>query len=117
MEIAFPYRLDPLGTAQADADRHLRDQIEQVLFTAPGERVNRPDFGCGLLELVFESADDALAAALQWNVQAALQRFLGERLELETLRVDQADGKIVVQVSYFARHDPRRRVDTFVRER
>ena len=66
MNIAFPYRYDGRGrTAEVDDDRHVRDLIKQLLFTAPGERVNRPTFGCGLAHLVLEPLSDELATATQ----------------------------------------------------
>ncbi len=62
MNILYPYQFDNTGgTASTDDDRHIRDMIEQVLFTAPGERVNRPDFGSGIMQLVFEPNSDELA--------------------------------------------------------
>ena len=68
-ELGYPYRIDGRGrTAAAAQDTHIRDMIEQVLFTAPGERVNRPDFSSGLLRLAFEPNSDALAATLQFTV-------------------------------------------------
>ena len=77
-ELDFPYRFDGRGrTATADADDHIRDLIEQVLFTSPGERVMRPDFGSGMLALVFEPNSTALAATTQILVQGALQQHLG----------------------------------------
>ena len=79
MQLDFPYRIDARGrTAETDDDAHMRDLIEQVLFTAPGERVNRPTFGSGLLALVFEPNGEALAAATEHAVQGALQLWLGE---------------------------------------
>jgi phage baseplate assembly protein W len=72
----FPYRIDNLGrSAQTLDDGHLRDLIEQVLFTAPGERVMRPDFGCGLAQLVFEPNSSTLAATTQMLVQAGMQKM------------------------------------------
>ena len=83
MNIDFPLHLDGGGrTATTDDDDHIRDMIEQVLFTNPGERVNRPDFGSGLLQLVFAPNSTELAAALQFTIQAALQRWLGDLIEL-----------------------------------
>ena len=77
-QVDFPYRIDGRGrTATTSEDDHLRDLIEQVLFTAPGERVNRPTFGSGLLRLVFAPNGDALAAATQMTVQGNLQQWLG----------------------------------------
>ncbi|WP_346268221.1 GPW/gp25 family protein [Streptomyces sp. SCUT-3] len=76
-DIAFPFRTDSRGrTAHAPYDEHVRDMIEQLLFTSPGERVMRPDFGCGLLDLVFAPNSPELASALQLTVHAALQQWL-----------------------------------------
>ena len=73
MNVAYPYRIDSRGrTARADHDDHLLELIEQVLFTSPGERVNRPEFGAGLMQLVFAPNSDLLATAIQASVQAAL---------------------------------------------
>ena len=77
-DVDFPYHVDGRGrTATTDRDDHLRDLIEQVLFTAPGERVMRPDFGSGLLALVFEPNGPTLGATTQILVQGALQQQLG----------------------------------------
>ena len=74
MDVDYPYSIDGRGrTAETGEDDHIRDLIEQLLFTMPGERVNRPDFGCGLMQLVFEPNSPELAAALQFTVSAALQ--------------------------------------------
>ena len=76
-EIGYPYRVDSSGrTATSGRNDHIRHMMEQVLFTAPGERVNRPDFGCGLRQLVFAPASDELATATQYLVQAALQEAI-----------------------------------------
>jgi phage baseplate assembly protein W len=76
MEIRFPFGFNGRGrTAEADGDAHLRQLIEQVLFTYPGERVNRPDFGSGLMQLVFAPSGEELATAAQFLVQGALQRW------------------------------------------
>jgi phage baseplate assembly protein W len=81
VQLDFPYHLDGRRrTATTDATDHARDLIEQVLFTAPGERVNRPDFGCGLHRLVFEPNGPELAAATQMLVHGALQQTLADRL-------------------------------------
>ena len=89
VNVDFPYHVDGRGrTADADADDHLRDLIEQVLFTAPGERVMRPDFGSGLLALVFEPGGPELVATTQFLVQGALQRELGHLIAVESVEVD-----------------------------
>jgi uncharacterized protein len=97
----YPYRIDPRGrTALAGRDDHLRDLIEQLLFTHPGERVNRPDFGSGLLQLVFAPASVELAAALQLTVQAALERWLGDRIAVDGVEVAAEDSTLRVRVRY-----------------
>ena len=84
----FPFRLDSRGrAAETDTDDHIRDLIVQVLFTNPGERVNRPDFGCGLLQLVFMPNSDALATATQFTVQGALQRWLDDLIAIKDAEI------------------------------
>jgi len=73
------------------------------LFTGPGERVNRPDFGSGLLQLVFRPNSDELAAALQFSLQAALQRWLGDVIVLQNLQVNNQDELLTITLSYFNR--------------
>lgn len=118
MNIAFPYRVDGRGrTAEAEHDdAHLRDMIEQVLFTVPGERVNRPDFGCGLLQLVFASNSVELAATLQVLVQGALQQWLGDLLRIDEVQVDSVDATLSVQVRYTALRTQASRVASFTQK-
>jgi phage baseplate assembly protein W len=113
--VDFPYHLDVQGrSARTDPDDHVRDLIEQVLFTAPGERVNRPTFGTGLRQLVFAPADDELAAATQFLVQGALQQWLGDRITVEEVRAEAGDGDLRVAVRYRIKRTDERRVERFV---
>ncbi len=97
----YPFHFDATGrTATTEADDHVRDLIYQVLFTNPGERVNRPDFGCGLLQLVFMPNSDALAAATQFMVQGALQRWLGDVIQLESVKIENTEERLTVEVNY-----------------
>jgi Bacteriophage baseplate protein W len=101
MQIDYPYRIDGRGrTAATGEEEHVRDLIEQVLFTSPGERVNRPDFGCGLLQLVFAGNSEALAGAVQLTAQGALQQWLGERIEVSSVDVAADDARLTVTVVY-----------------
>jgi phage baseplate assembly protein W len=101
VDIDFPWHFDSRGrTAETDADDHVRDMVELLLFTNPGERVNRPDFGSGLLELVFGPNSPELAAALQFTMQAALQRWLGDLIEMKDLEVRSEDAMLLVSLSY-----------------
>ena len=90
-----PFAIDASGrTAVTGADDHVRDLIMLVLFTAPGERVNRPEFGCGLKQLVFAPASDALAAATQQLVHGALIRWLDRVIAVESVDVAVGDAEL-----------------------
>ncbi len=107
--IDHPFHFDNAGkTAATNADDHIRDMIYQVLFTNPGERVNRPDFGCGLRQMVFMPNNDALAAATQFLAQSALQRWLANEIKVESVLVDNNDSRLTVTVTY-VRRDNRQR--------
>ena len=101
MNVDFPYQIDGRGrTAEADRDNHIRDMIEQVLFTTPGERVNRPDFGTGLMQLVFAPNSDELAATLQMLIRSALQQWLGDRIQVDDVVAESHDSVLSVSVRY-----------------
>jgi phage baseplate assembly protein W len=116
MHIDFPFHFDGRGrTASTTDDDHIRDMIEQLLFTSPGERVNRPDFGSGLLQMVFAPNSTELAAALQFTTQAALQRELGDLIDLQTLEVTTEDSTLRVVVKYVVKRTGNARTENFVR--
>lgn len=116
MQINYPFHLDGRGhTARAGEEEHIRDMIEQFLFTNPGERVNRPDFGSGLLQMVFAPNSRELAAALQFTIQAGLQRWLGDLIELRSLTVESDEAALRVGVVYVLRRSGEQRVQTFAR--
>ncbi|MFC7310407.1 GPW/gp25 family protein [Streptomyces monticola] len=113
-DLAFPFRIDRRGrSAHADRDEHIRDLIEQVLFTSPGERVMRPDFGCGLLDLVFAPSSPELTSTLELSVQASLQRWLGDLIEVEALDVNSEENVVRVQLRYAVRATGAVREDVF----
>jgi phage baseplate assembly protein W len=111
-----PYGFDGRGrTATTGIDDHVRDLIEQVLFTTPGERVNRPDFGVGLSQAVFAPNSPELAATLRTLVQGALQQWLARWIDVEGVDIDVEDAVLRVTVSYVVRRTDERRVDVFAR--
>lgn len=110
----FPYHFDGRGrTAVTDAADHIRDLIEQVLFTSPGERVMRPDFGSGLLAMVFEPNSTAIAATTQMLVQGALQQYLGNLIAVQSVDVAAEEGTFSVSVKYAVLADGSVRLDSF----
>jgi hypothetical protein len=116
-EVGYPYRFDGRGRTAGVADRaaHVRELIEQLLFTAPGERVMRPDFGTGLMALLFGPASTNLAAATQMIVQSALQQWLSDEIEPQEVSVLAGEGSIEVIVRYVLRDTGEVRVDSFSR--
>lgn len=116
MNIDFPFHFGGNSrTAEADDEDHIKDMIEEFLFTNPGERVNRPDFGSGLLQMVFAPNSSELAAALQLTVQAGLQRWLGDLIEVRTLAVESKESTLKVLVQYAVRQTGAVTTETFER--
>ncbi|HEV2099013.1 MAG TPA: GPW/gp25 family protein, partial [Stellaceae bacterium] len=108
------FHIDGRGRTGTTAnDPHLREMIEQVLFTDLGERVNRPDFGCGLKRLVFMPNSQPLAAATQVLVKSALQKWLGDRIQVESVGVSAVDSTLTVTVAYTSITSGTRQVDQF----
>jgi Bacteriophage baseplate protein W len=117
MQLDYPFDFDSRGrTAETTGEEHIRDLIEQVLFTNPGERVNRPTFGSGVLQLLFAPNSQALAAATQMTVQGALQLWLGDVIQLEGVEVQSDDSKLEVLVRYTVRRNQKRETARFVRQ-
>ncbi len=101
MHIDFPYQFDARGrTAETTYADHIRDMVEQVLFTSPNERVNRPDFGCGILDLVQEPAGAEMQASLDLIIKTQLHRWLGDVIEPMEVRVNVTDSTILAIVKY-----------------
>lgn len=116
MNIAFPLRIDGRGrVAEATTEEHIRQAIEQVLFTMPGERVNRPTFGSGLMQLVFAPLSPEVATATQFLAQGALQEWLGDVIQVEGVRVEAEDARLRVTVQYLVQRTQQRRVAEFER--
>ena len=116
MEVDWPFHVDGGGRiGVTDRDDHVRDLVEQVLFTAPGERVNRPTFGTGLLSMVFGPNGSELATTTEFVVQGALQQWLGDVIEVEAVDVTSDDARLEVVVQYRVRRTSERRVDRFER--
>jgi phage baseplate assembly protein W len=104
VNVDYPFHFDARGrTAATDDDDHIRDMIEQLLFTNPGERVNRPDFGSGLLDLVFAPNSPELAAALEFSMRAAIQQWLGDVIDVQSLEVRSEDSTLRIELEYVVR--------------
>src|SRR5215510_12101821 len=116
MNINFPYQFDGRGrTAEASSlQDYVRQLVEQVLFTSPGERVNLPDFGSGLLQLTFAPNSVEMAAATQFTVQAALQKWLSNYIKVQSVVASADNEKLTVTVTYSLLNTDVTQVQTFV---
>lgn len=104
MNIDFPFHFDSRGrTAQTGENDHIRDMIEQLLFTGPGERVNRIDFGSGVLQLVHAPNRTELAATLRYTIEAALQRWMSDLIEIHRLEVTSSESTLRIELDYLVR--------------
>jgi len=116
MNIDFPFHIDSRGrSAECNDAAHVRDMLEQLLFTNAGERVNRPEFGSGLMQLVFAPNSPELAAALQFTMRAAIQQWLGDVLDLQLLEVRADDAVLRITIRYALRRTGEVRTDTIER--
>jgi uncharacterized protein len=114
LNIDDPFHFDSLGhTASTDDATHIKEMLEQLLFTNPGERVNRPDFGSGLQQLVFGPNSPELAAALQFTLQAAIQKWLGDLIVLKGVQVTSEDSTLTIFVSYVVQRTNEQQVAQF----
>jgi len=101
MNVKFPYSFDSTGhTAQTDLPGHINDMIEEILLTAPGERVNRPTFGCGVMQLIFAGNSDSLAAAQQQVIQSSLVQWLSDLIQVNAVYVAAEDATLQIDITY-----------------
>jgi len=114
MQIDYPYNLKNTGrTADSGYEDHIRDLIEQVLFTSPGERVNRITFGAGLLKLIFEPLSESIESSTFTFVQGALQQWLGDLIIIEGVEITKEESKLGVVVKYTIRKTQQSKTDKF----
>jgi uncharacterized protein len=115
MNLNFPYQFDGRGrTAEAATADYVTQLVEQVLFTSPGERVNLPDFGSGLLQLPFAPNSMEMAAATQFAVQAALQKWLSSYVKVQSVVASAQEAVLTVTVTYTLLGTDVTQVQTFV---
>jgi phage baseplate assembly protein W len=113
MHVAHPFGVDGRGrTAEANDEEYLRQLVEIVLFTLPGERVYRPDFGTGLTALVFEPNNDELRAAVEYLVHSGLQRWLGDLIQPEDVSVSHDGGSLAITIQYLVLRSRQRQAIT-----
>jgi len=116
LNVDFPLHFDSRGrTASPDESGHIRDMLEQLIFTNPGERVNRPDFGSGLLQLIFAPNSPELASTVQFTLQAAVQRWLGDIIDVQKIAVESVDSSLTIEIDYVIRRTREQQTATLTR--
>jgi phage baseplate assembly protein W len=106
--LGFPFRIDSSGRVHADGgDPLLRGKVLQLLLTAPGERVNLPEYGTRLKDVVFDPNNDVLAAATEFAIARALMRFLGEELQMDSVQIRSDGSELLVDIVYLRKADLR----------
>src|ERR1700749_2955495 len=100
MNVNFPYQFDGQGRTMDPLHNYVRQLVEQVLFTSPGERVNLPDFGSGMLQMVFAPTSPEIAAATQFTVQGALQKWLSGQIKVQSVVATSVESALTVTVTY-----------------
>lgn len=113
----FPFKIDDNGRSSVtNEEQHIKNLIEQILFTSPGERVNRPNFGSGLNQIIFEPNSDILAITIDTLIQSSLNLWLDHLIIVESVKVENKDSILEVTVKYTIRKNQRTNVTTFRRE-
>lgn len=113
LNLAYPVGVDVRAgrlLGETDEARHIDHLVRQVLFTAPGERINRPSFGCGLRRMVFAPNGTVSASLTRVAVFQALDQWLGDRIRVEAVEAEAQDEVLFVKVAYQLRATGERRV-------
>jgi phage baseplate assembly protein W len=116
--LAFPFHIGDLGApATAPRTTVIRQQLEQLLFTLPGERANRPTFGCGVQRLVFGGCSPEVAAAAEYIIRINVRDFMADVLKVDAVRVssDAEQATLFVDILYTLIETGEERADTFRR--
>jgi uncharacterized protein len=110
--IRYPFAIDKGFSKLAeetDYDRHVVQLIKQVLFTNPGERINRPDFGCGIRRMVFAPNSDVSANLSQVIINQSLEKWMGTVIELNDVQVNNIEERLEIKIVYLVRATQQRR--------
>src|SRR5262245_6235911 len=99
--LQFPFQVSERGVAATSGRLDvIRQQLEQLLLTMPGERVNRPDFGCGVQRLVFAGASPEAAAAAEYVIGTAINKYMAELIQLDAVRVTVDASTMYIDILY-----------------
>src|SRR3954454_15137096 len=110
--IHYPFAIDKgLGTLAEEPDysQHVEQMIKQILFTNPGERINRPDFGCGIRRMVFAPNSDVTANVTQVMIHQALEKWMGNLIEVADVKTNANNETLEIKIVYILKARQERR--------
>jgi len=110
--ILYPFAIDNgFGVLAEEKNyaEHVEQMMKQVLFTNPGERVNRPDFGCGIPRMVFAPNSEVSANLTQVMIRQSLEKWLGTLIELIDVKATNNEEKLEIQIIYLLKARQERR--------
>ncbi|SLN59740.1 Gene 25-like lysozyme [Roseovarius albus] len=115
--LTYPFGPDGSGRTGNTEDKaiRVRNLLQAVLFTVPGERVMRPEFGSGVPDMLFDGNSEALETAADFLIRTAVQRYLSDVLVLEDLTITRDEGVLEINVTYALVGEEDRQIETFVR--
>jgi len=114
---SYPFKIDGRGrTVAVEEEQHIHQLIEQVLFTSPGERLNRPTFGSGIYQLIFEPNSNEVVSATSYLVQGSLQQWLGDLIQVQSVEVENQDSILRISVNYTIKRNQESQSAVFVKE-
>ena len=97
----FPFEIGGRGEISSKTgDENIKAKIKQILFTSPGERVNLPEFGCGLMNLVFDPNNPILATTTEFNIRKSLERWMGDEILVESVDVTSQEEALLIEIIY-----------------
>jgi len=113
----FPLRIDSKGSTSTtqDEEEHIKQLVEQILFTIQGERVNRPTFGTGINQLVFQPNSDEIAAATQLLIQGSLQQWMSDTIQVESVDVKSEESTLNIVIRYVIKKTLQRQIINFTK--
>ena len=110
--IRYPFAIDAaLGILDEETNyaRHIDQLVRQVLLTSPGERINRPDFGCGVRRMVFAPNSRVTASLAQANIFESLTKWLAPAIVVEDVRAEAREEVLAISIAYSLRARRERR--------
>lgn len=112
----FPFQFNLYGHISSTTyDLHIQEMLEQILFTSPGERVNRPDFGCGVELMVFGSTSPEILSVKQTQINSQIQKWLGHLIQVLEVKITTNENRVEILIRYMIYQNQQETTQVFSR--